>query len=136
MSCEAISHNKFDSCTVTHLPGDIWLDIFSQLDAISLHAACLTCKWWNKLISGSGTLWKEQCLKLKDCTKYIKKDRKAGLHWKEVFQLNYSKIGVKRHWKEGRFSNPKSLTDLPERPFCHLDTDSWGEVFQWELDRT
>ncbi|KAK3596006.1 hypothetical protein CHS0354_032524 [Potamilus streckersoni] len=136
MTSEEISQSEFDYSRATHLPGEIWLDIFSHLDAISLFAACLTCKQWNTLISGSGSLWKEQCHKLKDCKKYIKKDRKAGLHWKEVFRLNYSKIGLKRHWKEGRFSNPKSLTDLPERPFCHLDTDSWGEVFQWELDRT
>lgn len=54
----------------------------------------------------------------------------------EIFIMNYGKNGIKRMWQQGMFSNPASYDDLPQGMFSNMDVDSWGDLFQLELDRS
>lgn len=50
--------------------------------------------------------------------------------------MNNGKNGIKRMWQQGVFSNPASYDDLPQGMFSNMDVDSWGDLFQLELDRS
>jgi hypothetical protein len=58
------------------------------------------------------------------------------LYVQETFKKNYGVNGFKNLWKQGTFSNPRSYQELLNRPFCNLDTDSWGQILEWELERS
>ncbi|KAL4238782.1 A Receptor for Ubiquitination Targets [Mactra antiquata] len=95
-----------------------------------------TCKHWYNIISYSESLWKLQCLNLDSTDLPGQLKQLSGQTWKEIFQQNYSINRIKNLWKQGTFSNPKSYKELPSQRFCKLDTDSWGQIFEWELDRS
>lgn len=50
--------------------------------------------------------------------------------------MNYGKNGIKRMWQQGVFSNPTSYDELPQGMYSNMDVDSWGDLFQLELDRS
>lgn len=53
----------------------------------------------------------------------------------EVYQNNYGHRLIKRHWLEGRFSHVRSLQELPAKVLCPMDLDTWGDIFERELNR-
>ena len=53
----------------------------------------------------------------------------------EVYRENYGHQLIKRLWMDGKFSNVRSLQDLPAKVFCPMDKDTWGEIFERELSR-
>ncbi|XP_046576471.1 F-box only protein 48-like [Haliotis rubra] len=131
-----------DEETVDHghilwLPGDLLLEIFSYLEAASLSSAGLTCKTWASLISQSETLWKTktQLISDRDAQKYILQSKSEGNSWKESFQMNYGSNLIRHKWKRGEFSKPKAMVDLPPKVLCPMTADTWGEIFEMELER-
>lgn len=83
------------------------------------------------------SVWKLRCYNLPEFLhKNFVNDRAQGHNWKEIFRMNYGKNGIKRMWQQGVFSNPASYDDLPQGMFSNMDVDSWGDLFQLELDRS
>ncbi|XP_045187068.2 F-box only protein 48-like [Mercenaria mercenaria] len=123
-------------CSISYLPCETLLQVFSYLPAKDIVACIGTCKYWCEVINNSESLWKIQCLTLNNSNQCIQADKRAGHTWKEIFKKNYGANGIKNLWKQGIFSNLKSYRELPDRPFCRLDTDSWGQILEWELERS
>lgn len=123
-------------CPISYLPCETLLNVFSYLTARDLVACIGTCRKWCEAINSSESLWRSQCFTLNYSNQNIQADRKAGLTWKEIFTKYYGVNGVKNLWKQGTYSNPKSYQELPDTLFCKLDTESWGQIFEWELERT
>lgn len=48
---------------------------------------------------------------------------------------NYIRSLVKKDWLIGRFSHVRSADELSGRKLTPLDTETWGEILQAELDR-
>ncbi|XP_013370189.1 PREDICTED: F-box only protein 48 isoform X2 [Chinchilla lanigera] len=126
------SQNNF----VELLPLEVTLKIFSQLDIQSLCRASLTCRSWNSTIKDSDSLWKPHCLTLRTvCQREIDNDLQNGYSWRDILLRNYQKSKVKHEWLSGRYSNICSLISLPEKIMCPMDADTWGEIFEAELER-
>ena len=69
---------------ISVLSSDVLLEVFADLDAVSLCQASLTCKQWYQIISQSETLWKIQALKItdEDAKSQLLKSMKEGKSWK------------------------------------------------------
>ncbi|KAL4639914.1 F-box only protein 48 [Arapaima gigas] len=117
-------------------PVEVSLKIFSQLDVQSLCVAAMTCKLWYSIINGSDHLWKTHCLMVRAlCQRDIDRDRGSGHSWKVTLVRNYQKGRVKRQWLRGTFSHIRCAEELPDKSMCDLDTETWGEILQAELER-
>ncbi|XP_063418762.1 F-box only protein 48-like [Mytilus trossulus] len=121
--------------TIDELPNEILLVIFSYCNVDSLNNSSLVCKRWNVVIGQSDILWKELCSSLHETRRLIQTDRELGRSWQESFKMNYNTNETKKKWKKGEFSNPKNYQALPTKLVCKMDDESWGEIFQMELDR-
>ncbi|CAG2250273.1 unnamed protein product [Mytilus edulis] len=121
--------------TIDELPNEILLVIFSYCNVDSLNNSSLVCKRWNIVIGQSDILWKELCSSLHETRRLIQVDRELGRSWQETFKMNYKTNETKKKWKKGDFSNPKNYQELAPKPVCKMDDESWGEIFQMELDR-
>lgn len=121
--------------TIQEIPNEILLHIFSYLNVESLNQSALVCKRWKVLICQSEVLWKDLCASLHESRRLIKIDRELGRSWQEIFKMNYKTNETKKKWKKGHYSNPSHYRELPPKPMCKMDSDSWGEIFQVELDR-
>ncbi|XP_046364780.2 F-box only protein 48-like [Haliotis rufescens] len=132
-----IDAETIDEGPINWLPGDLILEIFSYLDAASLSAAGLACKTWASLIGQSETLWKTKTQQIldRDAQRYIIQSKSEGNSWKESFQMNYGSNLIRSKWKRGMFSQPKAMLDLPPKVLCPMTADTWGEIFQMELER-
>lgn len=65
------------------LPTEMSLQIFGELDAISLCSASQTCRLWYHIIEDSEQLWRKQCLLVRAvCQREVDRDRRHGLSWK------------------------------------------------------
>lgn len=122
--------------TIDELPNEILLHIFSYLNIQQLSQSLLVCKRWNILICQSEFLWKELCSTLRDSRRLIQIDRELGRSWQEVFKLNYRTNENKKKWMKGDYSKPRHYRELPPKPMCKMDSESWGEILQVELNRS
>ncbi|XP_022324429.2 F-box only protein 48-like [Crassostrea virginica] len=125
-----------DKANFQSLPEELQVKIFSYLPMKDTFSVCLVCKQWNTIIMNTESVWKKRCHTLPvSVQRRIMDDKAQGHNWKETFKMNYGKNGIKRMWEFGLFSNPASYDDLPQGMFSNMDPDSWGDVFQMELDR-
>lgn len=120
---------------INQLPTETLTQIFSYLNCPELVACIRTCARWREIIKNSEGIWRTLCQTLTTSNLYIETDRYCGYSWKDIYQRHYGANGLKHLWQQGTFSNPQSYQDLLDKPFCHLDTDTWGQILQWELDR-
>nr|XP_024658527.1 F-box only protein 48 [Maylandia zebra] len=118
------------------LPTEMSVRIFGELDAASLCSAARTCRLWHQIIEQSEQLWRKQCLMVRAiCQREVDSDRRHGLSWKLILVRNYIRSLVKKDWLIGRFSHVRSADELSGRKLTPLDTETWGEILQAELDR-
>lgn len=113
------------------LPPEITLEILSFLDTRSLCQASQTCKKLYDFIHNSDLLWKRKCRSLD--SKDIEKDIETGLSWRSIFIRNYGANLVKKHWLEGKYSQPTSLDELPSNHLGPLTTEAWGIILDAEI---
>eukprot|EP00066_Takifugu_rubripes_P021659 XP_011610925.1 PREDICTED: F-box only protein 48 isoform X2 [Takifugu rubripes] len=112
------------------------LQIFGELDAISLCSASQTCRLWYHIIKDSEQLWRKQCLLVRAvCQREVDRDRRDGLSWKLTLVKNYSRSRLKTAWLTGCFSHITSADQLIGTTMMPLDVETWGEILQAELDR-
>lgn len=118
------------------LPPEIILEILSFLDPRSLCQASQTCKEWYGFIYNSDLLWKRKCNSLN--REDIKKDIESGLWWRSIFIRNYGTNLVKKRWLEGKYSQAKSLDELPcdINHLGPLSTETWGYILDMEVSRS
>ncbi|KAA0722023.1 F-box only protein 48 [Triplophysa tibetana] len=129
-------HDQLKQNFVETLPTEMSVRIFSELDLRSLCRASLTCKHWNGIIEGNDFLWRNHCLTVHAiCRRDVDGDRQNGYSWKVTLLRNYRKGCVKRRWLKGRYSNIHSADEIPPNHMCPLDTDTWGEILEAELER-
>lgn len=65
------------------LPTEMSVQIFGELDAVSLCSASQTCRLWHHIIETSEQLWRKQCLLARAvCQREVDGDRRDGLSWK------------------------------------------------------
>ncbi|XP_003972237.1 F-box only protein 48 isoform X2 [Takifugu rubripes] len=118
------------------LPTEMSLQIFGELDAISLCSASQTCRLWYHIIKDSEQLWRKQCLLVRAvCQREVDRDRRDGLSWKLTLVKNYSRSRLKTAWLTGCFSHITSADQLIGTTMMPLDVETWGEILQAELDR-
>ncbi|XP_061843728.1 F-box only protein 48 [Nerophis lumbriciformis] len=130
-ACSLWSHNFAE-----HLPTEMSVKIFEELDAESLCSASSTCRLWHHIIQDSKQLWRRQCHLLRDvCHREVDSDRRDGLPWKVVLVRNYTLGCLKRDWLSGRYSNVTSADQLRHSKMVPLDAETWGEILEAELDR-
>ncbi|KAK7103524.1 hypothetical protein V1264_018405 [Littorina saxatilis] len=121
----------------SHVPEEIWLKVFSYLEPPDLYNSSRVCHHWSLLIDKE-TLWKCQCLSVRDSQikQQILSDKfKQQRCWKDAYRNNYGCRLIKRRWMEGHFSNVNTLKELPAKVFCSMDVNTWGEIFEHELNR-
>ncbi|XP_069578146.1 F-box only protein 48 [Brachyistius frenatus] len=118
------------------LPTEMSVRIFGELDALSLCSAARTCRLWHDIIEQTEQLWRRQCLLVRAvCQREVDRDRRDGLSWKVTLVRNYSRSCVKSDWLRGRYSSVSSADELIGRRMTPLDSETWGEILQSELDR-
>lgn len=65
------------------LPPEMSVQIFGELDAVSLCSASQTCRLWHHIIETSEQLWRKQCVLIGAvCQREVDGDRRDGLSWK------------------------------------------------------
>lgn len=130
-------NNYRETTSIQSLPEELKTKIFLELPIKDIFSVCLVCKQWNYIVMNNESVWKLRCYNLPEFLhKNFVNDRAQGHNWKEIFRMNYGKNGIKRMWQQGMFSNPASYDDLPQGMFSNMDVDSWGDLFQLELDRS
>ncbi|WAR18979.1 FBX48-like protein [Mya arenaria] len=124
------------SSPITCLPTETLTEIFQHLPCREIVQCSQTCQRWHKIIQHSDAIWRRLCRSLTDFQQDIEIDRLRGYTWRATFQRYYGANGVKLLWRQGVFSNILTYDQLPASGFCHLDTASWGQILQWELERS
>lgn len=137
MEGKMCQNNYRETTSIQRLPEELKTKIFLELPMKDIFSVCLVCKQWNYIVMNNESVWKLRCYNLPEFLhKNFVNDRAQGHNWKEIFRMNYGKNGIKRMWQQGVFSNPASYDDLPQGMFSNMDVDSWGDLFQLELDRS
>lgn len=116
-----------------NLPPELLLKIFCNLSVNDLSTVATVCRRWNEVVKCE-LLWRQQCHQFCDLEN-VAADRKQGRSWKDTFRLNYGVGALKKKWKLGHFSQPKSYLDLPCKIMCKMDAEEWGEILQFEMER-
>lgn len=130
-------NNDRATTSIQSLPEELKTKIFLELPMKDIFSVCLVCKPWNYIVMSNESVWKLRCYNLPEFLhKSIVNDKAQGHNWKETFKMNYGKNGIKRMWQQGVFSNPTSYDELPQGMYSNMDVDSWGDLFQLELDRS
>lgn len=122
------------SADIDALPPEVALKILSFLDTKSLCQASQTCKKWHDYIYNTELLWIAKCKSLD--REEIAQDIQTGLWWRNIFIRNYGTNGIKKRWLEGKFSQAKSLDELPSNHLGPLSAETWGCILDVEMSRS
>ena len=120
------------SAAIDSLPPEIMLEILSFLNTKSLCQASQTCKKWHDFIYNTELLWRRKCKSFD--REEIAQDIQTG--WRNIFIRNYGTNGIKKRWLEGKFSQAKSLDELPSNHLGPLSCETWGCILDVEISRS
>ncbi|CAH1792369.1 unnamed protein product [Owenia fusiformis] len=119
---------------INTLPAEMLENIIFKLDIETMCNLSCTCILLFKKIHHNERLWRYLCKKHCNAN-HIQENRQSGCTWKATFIENYGRNAVKKQWKAGALSKIQTYDDLPCKPICPMDVETWGELFQMELNR-